>query len=137
MKHFQEHFLKNHFGPDNLWPHRQERCKVRLGEREYLKQDGLRCAFFEVKQTRALFQCGGLLACVECEYCTVRNVNRKTKEVMDRVWISGVFERTAVTAAAAAAGAADAATDAAATGAGAFATGSVSAAPPTLLASPI
>ena len=71
----------------------QTRCKKRVGKRDYVKEDGLRCCFFSLEDVVTLMADAGGLRKVECGYCTVRNVNRKTKAAMDRVWVSGVFQK--------------------------------------------
>ncbi|GBG27208.1 Methyltransferase-like protein [Hondaea fermentalgiana] len=76
----------------------QTRCKTRLGENWYIKQDGVQCYFFSVEYLEALFASLGpevSMHRVECKYVTVRNVNRKTGQNIDRVFLNAVFQRAA------------------------------------------
>lgn len=70
----------------------QSRCKVRLKERLYLKNDGVMVFFFSKEQTKEIFTTAGFEV-LELKYATVRCQNRKTKQNMDRVFINATFRK--------------------------------------------
>jgi len=71
----------------------QERCDTRVGDCQYIKQDGIQCFFFSVENVTALAAAVGDLEIVEVKYCTVRNRNRKTGKQIDRVFLNAVLQK--------------------------------------------
>ena len=70
-----------------LWDMTQLRSKLRLEEDLFARQDGTLSYFFSPEYfTRLLRECGGW-EMMECKYACVRNVNRATGQVMDRVFL--------------------------------------------------
>ncbi|MEW5318802.1 MAG: hypothetical protein WDW38_009989 [Sanguina aurantia] len=64
-----------------------------LGEgQSYARKDGTLAYFFSVEELCARASDAGFQV-LECKYATVRNVNRKTGAVLDRVFIHGLFVR--------------------------------------------
>lgn len=58
----------------------------------YARKDGTLAYFFSVEELCARASDAGFQV-LECKYATVRNVNRKTGAVLDRVFIHGLFVR--------------------------------------------
>ena len=76
-----------------LYDVKQVKCERRLAPRHYLVQGtGVQCYFFSTEAIAALCEAAGFVT-EEAMYCTVRNVNRKTKKHVDRVWLHGVFRK--------------------------------------------
>lgn len=74
----------------------QTRCKTRLGENWYIKQDGVQCFFFSIEYFQSLLKSLEPEVCMavqECKYVTVRNINRKTGQNIDRVFLNALFQR--------------------------------------------
>jgi len=74
----------------------QTRCRIRLGARRYIKQDGVQVSFFSLEDILHLMSRMPefSIICKELRYCCIRNVNRKTNTQLDRVFVHGVFQRT-------------------------------------------
>lgn len=68
----------------------QVRCKQRVGESTVCKTDGVWCTFFTVDSLHKLFASAGLRLEQPAKYCTVRNINRKSKQELKRVFIQAV-----------------------------------------------
>jgi methyltransferase-like protein 6 len=81
------HLLLRDYG---LYDMVQARCRRRVGDCAYIKEDGIHCVFFSLHDVDALAAEAGL-AVEHAKYCTVRNVNRKTKSTFDRVFINAVL----------------------------------------------
>ena len=61
-----------------------------LGDPVYLRGEGTIARFFTLESTRAIFESAGFTTC-ELRYCTVYNINRKTRQKLKRVFVHGVF----------------------------------------------
>jgi methyltransferase-like protein 6 len=81
------HLLLRDYG---LYDMVQTRCRRRVGDCAYIKEDGIHCVFFSLHDVDAL-AAGAGLSVEHAKYCTVRNVNRKTKTTFDRVFINAVL----------------------------------------------
>ncbi len=69
----------------------QTRCKKRLGKNHYVKQDGVQCYFYSTEAFQELVEsCDSSLKVDELKYCTVRNINRKKNQNIDRVFLHAV-----------------------------------------------
>lgn len=68
----------------------QLRCKRRVGPATVCKADGVWCTFFTTDSLTQLFSRAGLEMGYAAKYCTVRNVNRKTNQTLQRVFIQAV-----------------------------------------------
>jgi methyltransferase-like protein 6 len=70
----------------------QMRCKRRVDDCTYIKEDGILCVFFSLADIEHLALQAGLLV-EENKYCTVRNRNRKIKQDIDRVFLHAVLRK--------------------------------------------
>jgi len=66
------------------------RSSTSLGDPVYLRGEGTIARFFTLESTRAIFESAGFTTC-ELRYCTVYNINRKTRQKLKRVFVHGVF----------------------------------------------
>jgi SAM-dependent methyltransferase len=66
------------------------RHRVRNEETFFTRNDGTLAFYFSKEYVLSLLLAANMEA-VELEYATVQNVNRKTREVMNRVFLHGVF----------------------------------------------
>mmetsp|Transcript_8224 Transcript_8224/g.15245 ORF Transcript_8224/g.15245 Transcript_8224/m.15245 type:complete len:306 (+) Transcript_8224:775-1692(+) len=85
------YFLLRDYG---LYDMVQTRCQVRLGENQYLKQDGIQCYFFSKEYFETLVsKLSEDVEIVQLKYCTVRNINRKKQQNIDRVFLNVMLRK--------------------------------------------
>ena len=65
----------------------QVRCKKKIGAWTIQKEDGVLCTFFTIPYLTSLFEQAGLAFIDPPRYCTIMNINRKSKQQMKRVFI--------------------------------------------------
>ena len=80
------------FRDHGLYDMVQCRSKVRIGEATYVKPGtGVLCTFFSLERIADLMREAGFSDPVRLKYACVRNVNRKTGQALDRVFVCGVW----------------------------------------------
>ena len=67
-------------------------CKsaASLGDPVYLRGEGTIARFFTLDSIMAIFESAGFITS-ELRYCTVYNINRKTRQKLKRVFVHGIF----------------------------------------------
>jgi SAM-dependent methyltransferase len=69
-----------------------EQSSARIGQNSYMRKDGTIATFFSVEHLMSIFP-PTEYECVECEYKTVKQENRKEKRDIYRVYIHGLFRK--------------------------------------------